>query len=45
MVFAAVVVLLLVAISRPRGHFDIITPFWIVILIAFVLIWGGFFWW
>ena len=26
-------------------NFDIETPFWLIILIAFILIWGGIFWW
>lgn len=51
-IFIGVVLFLLYKIRKSanesRGgyiNFDIETPFWLIILIAFILIWGGIFWW
>jgi K+-transporting ATPase A subunit len=50
-IFTTIVILLLKKISvsskEPTGDYgiDIETPFYIILLIAFILIWGGFFWW
>ena len=49
-VFSIVVILLLVGILRDKGgggsySFDLETPLYIIFLIAFILIWGGIFWW
>lgn len=50
-VFAVIVVLIILKIisetNKPRGDygFDLISPFLLIILIAFILIWGGIFWW
>ena len=47
--FTTVVIILLIAIFKDRGggdySFDLITPFILIVLIAFILIWGGIFWW
>jgi K+-transporting ATPase A subunit len=50
-IFTTIVILLLRKISvsskEPTGDYgiDIETPIYIILLIAFILIWGGFFWW
>lgn len=49
-VFVPVVCFLLWLVVRdtgPKGDYgiDIEKPFWAIILIAFILVWGGFFWW
>jgi hypothetical protein len=50
-IFTTIVILLLRKISvsskESTGDYgiDIETPIYIILLIAFVLIWGGFFWW
>lgn len=36
--------------SQDKGGFygysvDLETPFWIALLIVFILVWGGIFWW
>ncbi len=32
--------------SSKKSHFlNLETPFWVIILIAFILIYGGIFWW
>jgi hypothetical protein len=49
--FIIIVLLLLIKIRKSSGEskgdygFDIETPFYVILLIAFVLIWGGIFWW
>jgi hypothetical protein len=52
LIFIGVVLFLLYKIRKSsnenRGGYinlDIETPFWLIILIAFILIWGGIFWW
>jgi hypothetical protein len=51
LVFVPVVIFMiykLIRSSRESGgdySFDFETPFWFVALVAYVLIWGGFFWW
>lgn len=50
LIFIFVVGLLLYNIGRDKGSsgsysFDIETPFYLILLGAFILIWGGFFWW
>ena len=49
-VFAVVVLLLLIGIFKEEKNsgdysFNLMKPFFAIILIAFVLIWGGIFWW
>jgi hypothetical protein len=50
-IFTTIVILLLRKISvsskESTGDYgiDIETPFYVILLIAFILIWGGFFWW
>jgi len=50
-IFTTIVILLLRKISvsskESTGDYgiDIETPIYIILLIAFILIWGGFFWW
>ena len=50
-VFSVVVILLLVGIFKESNvrtgdyGFNLMAPFLIIILIAFILIWGGIFWW
>ena len=50
-VFGIIIIILISAITKTSNEaggdysFDIITPILIIILIAFVLIWGGIFWW
>lgn len=49
--FTIIVAVLVIGIvksaNEPRGDygFDITSPFLLIILIAFILIWGGIFWW
>jgi hypothetical protein len=51
LIFIGVVLFLLYKIRKSSNEsggdysFDIETPFWSIILIAFILIWGGIFWW
>lgn len=51
-VFVPVFITLVILIYRSKNDkhvgdysFDLETPFWVIILIAFTLIWGGIFWW
>ena len=48
-IFSVIVVLLLIGIFKERRggdySFDLYTPFYMILLIAFVLVWGGIFWW
>lgn len=50
-VFTIITGVLLFLILKPRnsgglwGSFDLETPFWILILIVFLAVWGGIFWW
>lgn len=48
-VFTVVVILLLRGMGSGKVggdySFDIMPPFYLVLLIAFVLVWGGIFWW
>ena len=49
-VFSAVVILLLYGIFRDKDTggsygFDLETPLCAILLIAYVLVWGGIFWW
>lgn len=52
LIFIGVVLFLLYKIRESSNEsggsyysFDFETPFWSIILIAFILIWGGIFWW
>jgi hypothetical protein len=52
LIFIGVVLFLLYKIRKSSKEnsggdyrFDFETPFWLIILIAFILIWGGIFWW
>jgi hypothetical protein len=51
LIFIGVVLFLSYKIRKSSNEgggdysFDIETPFWSILLIAFILIWGGIFWW
>jgi hypothetical protein len=51
LIFIGVVLFLLYKIRKSSNEgggdysIDLETPFWLIILIAFILIWGGIFWW
>jgi hypothetical protein len=51
-IFIGVVLFLLYKIHKSSNEsggsyysFDFETPLWSIVLIAFILIWGGIFWW
>jgi hypothetical protein len=52
LIFIGVVLFLLYKIHKSSNEsggsyysFDFETPLWSIVLIAFILIWGGIFWW
>jgi hypothetical protein len=51
LIFIGVVIFLLYKIHKSSNSgggdysFDFETPLWSIVLIAFILIWGGIFWW
>jgi hypothetical protein len=51
-IFGAILMFFIVRIYKSSStrfygdySFDIETPFWVILLIIFLLIWGGIFWW
>lgn len=47
-VFIVIVIILLIPIVRgyiKNENWDFVTPFLIVVLVAYIFIWGGIFWW
>lgn len=45
LVFVPVVILLLICIAWDRGDFDLLGGLLFFVLVAYILIWGGIFWW
>lgn len=45
LVFVPIVILLLIGIASNEGGLDLTGPFFFILLIIFISIWGGIFWW
>lgn len=52
LIFTVIILAIVVMIVKEKfGYkggdysFDLATPLWIAILVTFILIWGGIFWW
>jgi len=49
LIFIAIIAALLLGIFKERRagdyDYDLMPVFWLIMVIVFVLIWGGIFWW